>query len=68
MIDFLDMVPGVAPGVFVGLTVLSFFTAAFGVVAGLGGGVLLLGVLAAVFPPGRSIRNAWRRGLPMSPA
>jgi len=51
MIDFLDMVPGVAPGVFVGLTVLSFFTAAFGVVAGLGGGVLLLGVLAAVFPP-----------------
>jgi uncharacterized membrane protein YfcA len=51
MIDFLDIVPGVTPWVFVGLTVLSFFTAAFGVVAGLGGGVLLLGVMAAVFPP-----------------
>lgn len=51
MIEFLDMVPGVTPWVFVGLTVLSFFTAAFGVVAGLGGGVLLLGVMAAIFPP-----------------
>ena len=51
MIDFLDLVPGVTPWVFIGLTALSFFTAAFGVVAGLGGGVLLLGVLAAVFPP-----------------
>jgi uncharacterized membrane protein YfcA len=51
MIDFIDIVPGVTPWVFIGLTLLSFFTAAFGVVAGLGGGVLLLGVLAAVFPP-----------------
>ena len=51
MIDFLDLVPGVTPWVFAGLTVLSFFTAVFGVVAGLGGGVLLLGVMAAVFPP-----------------
>ena len=51
MIEFLDLVPGVTPWVFVGLTALSFFTAAFGVVAGLGGGVLLLGVMAAVFPP-----------------
>jgi uncharacterized membrane protein YfcA len=51
MIDFLDLVPGVTPWVFAGLTALSFFTAAFGVVAGLGGGVLLLGVMAAVFPP-----------------
>jgi uncharacterized membrane protein YfcA len=51
MIDFLDIVPGVTPWVFVGLTGLSFFTAAFGVVAGLGGGVLLIGVMAAVFPP-----------------
>ena len=48
MIDFLDLVPGVAPWVFVGLTVLSFFTAAFGVVVGLGGGVLLLGVMATI--------------------
>ncbi len=51
MIDILDIVLGVTPWVFVGLTVLSFFTAAFGVAAGLGGGVLLLGVMAAVFPP-----------------
>ena len=36
---------------FLGLAVLSFFTAAFGVVAGLGGGVLLLAVMATIFPP-----------------
>lgn len=51
MIELLDLVPGVTPWVFIGLTSLSFFTAAFGVVAGLGGGVLLLGVMATVFPP-----------------
>lgn len=51
MIEFFDLVPGVTPWVFIGLTVLSFFTSAFGAVAGLGGGVMLIGVLAAVFPP-----------------
>ena len=51
MIDVLDIVPGVTPWTFIGLTVLSFFTATFGVVAGLGGGVLLLAVMATIFPP-----------------
>lgn len=51
MIELLASVPGVTPGTFVGLTVLSFFTAALGVVAGLGGGVLLIGVMATIFPP-----------------
>ncbi len=51
MIEFLDIVPGVTPWTFVGLTVLSFFTAALGVVVGLGGGVLLLAVMATIFPP-----------------
>ena len=51
MIEFLDIVPGVTPWTFVGLTVLSFFTSALGVVAGLGGGVLLIGVMATIFPP-----------------
>jgi uncharacterized protein len=51
MIELLGMVPGVSPWTFVGLTVLSFFTAAFGVVAGLGGGVFLLAVMATIFPP-----------------
>ena len=51
MTEFLDLVPSVTPWVFAGLTVLSFFTAAFGVVVGLGGGVLLLGVMATLFPP-----------------
>jgi uncharacterized membrane protein YfcA len=49
--EVLDIVPGVAPWTFAGLTVLSFFTAAFGVVAGLGGGVFLLAVMATIFPP-----------------
>ncbi len=51
MIEFLDIVPGVTPWTFIGLTVLTFFTATLGVVAGLGGGVLLLGVMATIFPP-----------------
>lgn len=51
MIDVLASVPGVSPLWFAGLTVLAFFTAAFGIVAGLGGGVLMLGVMATVFPP-----------------
>lgn len=51
MIEFLDIVPGVTPWTFIGLTVLSFFAAAFGVVAGLGGGVFLLAAMANVFPP-----------------
>ncbi|MEE8333114.1 MAG: sulfite exporter TauE/SafE family protein [Alphaproteobacteria bacterium] len=43
--------PGVTPWTFIGLTVLTFFTATLGVIAGLGGGVLLLGVMATIFPP-----------------
>jgi uncharacterized membrane protein YfcA len=51
VIELLGTVPGVTPWVFVGLTVLSFFTSAFGVVVGLGGGVLLLAVMTTIFPP-----------------
>ncbi len=51
MIDLLASVPGVTPLWFAGLTVLAFFTAAFGIVAGLGGGVLMIGVMATIFPP-----------------
>lgn len=49
--EFFDIVPGITSWTFVGLTVLSFFTAAFGVVAGLGGGVMLLAVMATIVPP-----------------
>lgn len=49
--EFFDIVPGIAPWTFVGLTILSFFTSAFGVVAGLGGGVMLLAVMATIVPP-----------------
>ena len=51
LIDILSSIPGVSAWTFAGLTVLSFFTSAFGVVAGLGGGVLLIGVMANLFPP-----------------
>ena len=51
MTEFLSSVPGVTPHLFAGLVILAFFTAAFGIVAGLGGGVLMLGVMATVFPP-----------------
>jgi uncharacterized membrane protein YfcA len=51
MIEILDIVPGITPWTFVGLTVLSFFTSVFGVVAGLGGGVMLLAVMATIVPP-----------------
>ncbi len=44
-------VPYVDSWTFAGLTGLAFLTAAMGTVAGLGGGVLLLGVMATVFPP-----------------
>ena len=49
--EYLDIVPGITPWVFIGLTALSFFTSAFGVVAGLGGGVMLLAVMATIVPP-----------------
>ena len=51
MLDLLASIPGVSPAWFIGFTVLSFFTAAFGIVAGLGGGVLMLGVMATIIPP-----------------
>ena len=47
----IESVPHVDGWVFAGLVALSMFTAAFGVVAGLGGGVMLLGVMAIIFPP-----------------
>jgi uncharacterized protein len=50
-LEVLFTAPGVSEWMFLGLSVLSFFTAAFGVVAGLGGGVLLLAVMANIFPP-----------------
>lgn len=51
MIELLDSVPDISRWTFIGLAVLSFFTSAMGVVAGLGGGVLLIGVMATIFPP-----------------
>lgn len=44
-------VPFVDSWTFAGLTGLAFVTGAMGTAAGLGGGVLLLGVMATVFPP-----------------
>ena len=42
MLDLIANTPGLTPTGFVGFTALAFFTAAFGIVAGLGGGVLML--------------------------
>ncbi len=51
MIEFLSVTPEIDGWMFIFFTVLACFTAAFGVVAGLGGGVLLIGFMATVFPP-----------------
>lgn len=51
MIQFLSITPEIDGWMFILFTVLACFTAAFGVVAGLGGGVLLIGIMATVFPP-----------------
>lgn len=51
MIELLSITPEIDGWMFILFTVLACFTAAFGVVAGLGGGVLLIGVMATVFPP-----------------
>lgn len=51
MIEFLSITPEIDGWMFLLFTGLACFTAAFGVVAGLGGGVLLIGVMATVFPP-----------------
>ena len=51
MIEFLSITPEIDGWMFILFTVLACFTAAFGVVAGLGGGVLLIGIMATVFPP-----------------
>ncbi len=50
MIEILSITPEVDGWTFIGFTVLSAFTSAFGVVAGLGGGVLMIGVMATVLP------------------
>ena len=49
MIEFLPH--GMDGWTFGGFIVLAAFTSAFGVVAGLGGGVLMIGVMAMVLPP-----------------
>ena len=51
MIELLSITAEVDGWTFMGFTVLSAFTAAFGVVAGLGGGVLMIGAMAMVLPP-----------------
>jgi len=51
VIELLSITPEIDGWMFILFTVLACFTAAFGVVAGLGGGVLLIGVMATVFPP-----------------
>lgn len=51
MIELLSITPEIDGWMFILFTVLASFTAAFGVVAGLGGGVLLIGIMAMVFPP-----------------
>jgi uncharacterized protein len=51
MIELLSITPEIDGWMFILFTVLACFTAAFGVVAGLGGGVLLIGIMATVFPP-----------------
>ena len=51
MIEFLSITPEIDGWMFIGFTILSSITAAFGVIAGLGGGVLMIGVMAMVFPP-----------------
>jgi len=51
VIQFLSITPEIDGWMFILFTVLACFTAAFGVVAGLGGGVLLIGIMATVFPP-----------------
>ena len=51
MIEFLSITPEIDGWMFLLFTALACFTAAFGVVAGLGGGVLLIGIMATVFPP-----------------
>ncbi|MGZ0245710.1 MAG: sulfite exporter TauE/SafE family protein, partial [Alphaproteobacteria bacterium] len=51
MIELLSITPEIDGWTFILFTILACFTAAFGVVAGLGGGVLLIGFMATVFPP-----------------
>lgn len=51
MIEFLSITPEIDGWMFLLFTGLACFTAAFGVVAGLGGGVVLIGFMATVFPP-----------------
>ncbi|PPR09669.1 MAG: hypothetical protein CFH41_02374 [Alphaproteobacteria bacterium MarineAlpha11_Bin1] len=51
MIEFLSLTPEIDGWMFIIFTLLAFFTATFGVVAGLGGGIILIGCMATVFPP-----------------
>jgi uncharacterized membrane protein YfcA len=51
VIGFLSITPEIDGWMFLMFTALSAFTSALGTVAGLGGGVLLIGVMATVFPP-----------------
>jgi len=51
VIELLSITPEIDGWMFLLFTALACFTATFGVVAGLGGGVLLIGIMAMVFPP-----------------
>tara|TARA_R110000868_G_scaffold29889_6_gene110984 strand:- start:2376 stop:3143 length:768 start_codon:yes stop_codon:yes gene_type:complete len=51
VIELLTITPEIDGWMFILFTGLAAVTAAFGVVAGLGGGVLLIGIMATVFPP-----------------
>ena len=51
MIEILSITPEIDGWMFIIFTVLACFTAAFGVVAGLGGGIVLIGFMATIFPP-----------------
>ena len=51
MIELLSITPEIDGWMFLIFTGLACFTAAFGVVAGLGGGIVLIGFMAMVFPP-----------------
>lgn len=55
MTDLLAIVPGVSPWGFLFLAVLPFFTSIFGMLAGQGGGILLLAGLSMVLPPAATI-------------
>ena len=55
MMELLSIVPGVTPEGFLFLGTLPFFTSIFGMLAGQGGGILLLAGLSVFLPPAATI-------------